>query len=76
MARDLGRIESKLAALVQERDCRICRTRVETCPECHRPVGGVRGEGEEARARILGEIDRLAAKRASIREQLDAVDGP
>lgn len=71
MAADLRRIEDKLAALVQERDCQICRTRVETCPECHRPVGGVRGEAEAVRHRVVAEIERLASKRAWILERLD-----
>ena len=74
MASDVARIERKLQAVLAEKHCDLCARRVKACPSCGRPIGGLPGEAEEARAKILGEIDRLAARRASIREQLDAVD--
>ena len=74
MAGDVARIERKLQSLVAEKSCDLCSRRIEACPSCGRPIGGMPGEGEEARARIVAEIDRLAERRARIQAQLDAVD--
>ncbi len=74
MAGDVARIERKLQAVLAEKSCDLCSRRVGACPSCGKPVGGMPGEGEEARARIITEIDRLAERRARIYEQLDAVD--
>lgn len=64
-----------MSALITERHCDLCARRTELCPGCGRPIGGLPGEGEEARARVVA-IDRLAERRARIQAQLDTVDSP
>lgn len=74
MASDVARIERKLQSLISERQCDLCARRTETCPSCDRPIGGLPGDGDAARHRIVAEIDRLAERRATIIDQLDGVE--
>lgn len=74
MAADVARIERKLQSLITERQCDLCASRTEVCPSCGRPVGGLPGDGDAARHRIVAEIERLAERRARIIGQLDGVE--
>lgn len=74
MASPADRIEQKLARVLAERYCEICETRVEACPSCGRPVGGLPGEAEAVRHRVTMEIERLAVRRKQLQGHLDAVE--